>query len=312
MTALRRYVFAIVAVCVAIAAGIALGNGPLQGTTPVNHGVSLSQANSRLRDQVLALRQNQVFSQALAEASGPALLRGELTTVSVAVFVLPGVSRATVTGVTQAITSAGGEIVVSGHFRPILVDPAKKTYVDSVATNSLRGLEDLASSVALTTYAKIGSLIARAYTGPSDALAFDDEATGIDAQLRGARLLTLHAEPARRASAIVVLAPGDHGGTNAVYAAHQIELQLVDALAADGDGVLVAAPAESSQPGGLIAAINDAGTMKNAVATLNVVDTTAGQTASVAALSAAVAGQPGAFGMKGSVPVLPPALAPAG
>jgi hypothetical protein len=253
---LRRYVFAFVAVCLAFAGGVALGNGPLQGTTHVHDNVSLANANSRLTDRVAALRQDQAFSQALGKAAGPALLQDQLKNTSVAVFVLPRVPAATVAGVTRAITAAGGQIVIRGHLTPTLVDPGKKTYVDSVATNSLHGLKDLASSAALPTYGRIGALLARAYTGSSDSLSVDDEATRIDAQLQGARLVSLHAALQRRASAVVLLAAGDHGGANAVYAAHQIELQVVDALAGDCDGLLLAAPAPSSQPGGLIAAAN--------------------------------------------------------
>ena len=69
------------------------------------------------------------------------------------------------TGVSQAVADAGGEVVISGHLTRALIDPAKKTYVDSVATNSLHGLKDLESSAALPTYGRIGALLARAYTG---------------------------------------------------------------------------------------------------------------------------------------------------
>ena len=59
------------AVCLAFAAGVALGNGPLQGTTTVHDDVSLANANSRLSDQIDALRQDQAFSQALGTRRRP-------------------------------------------------------------------------------------------------------------------------------------------------------------------------------------------------------------------------------------------------
>lgn len=309
MSMVRRYVFAFVAVCLAFAGGVALGNGPLQGTTPTSDDTASSAVTSRLSDQVAALRQDQAFSQALGQAAGPVLLSDELRNTSVAVFVLPGVATATVTGVLQAVTAAGGEVVIRGHLSPSLVDPGKKTYVDSVATNSMRGLKDLRSSAALPTYRRIGALMARAYTGGSRALAADNEATGIDAQLQGAKLVSLRDPLDRRASAVIVLADGDHGKADAVYAGHQIESQVVDALAGDCDGLLLAAPASASADGGLISAVTTSPDMTNAVATLNVVDTPAGQTASVAALRSALDGQPGSFGMVAGRPVLPPALA---
>jgi Copper transport outer membrane protein, MctB len=309
VTLLRRYVFAFVAVCLAFAGGVAIGNGPLQGTTKVHNDASLVDANSRLSEQIAVLRQDQAFSQALGKAAGPALLAGKLKNTSVALFVLPGVAKATVSGVSQAVAAAGGEIVISAHLSATLVDPGKKTYVDSVATNSLLGLKDLNSSAALSTYRRIGILLARAYTGSRNKLAVDDEATRIDAQLQGARLVSLDDPLQRRASAVIVLATGDHGGGNDVYAMHQIESQVVDSLATDCDGLLLGAPASASQPGGLIDTVTASPEMTNAIATLNVVDTPAGQTAAVAALVAVIDGQPGSFGMKGDVAVLPPALA---
>ncbi|MDX6309801.1 MAG: hypothetical protein QOI06_2847 [Nocardioidaceae bacterium] len=307
MTTVRRYVFAFVAVCAAFAAGIALGNGPLQGTVSAKgDSVSLAHANARLSDEVVALQQDQAFSLALGRVAGPALLSHQLENTAVGVFVLPGIRTATVTGVTRAVTEAGGEVSVLARISPTLVDPGKKAYVDSVATNSLKGVKDLASAASMPTYGRIGTLFARAYTGTSDSLAVDGEATRIDAQLQGARLVSLRQRLQRRASAVIVLAPGDHGAASSVYAAHQIELQLVDAVAAQCDGVLVAAPATSSDSGGLIFQIATSTAMTNAVSTLNVVGTAPGQIAAVGALAASVAGQPGSYGMKGSVPALPP------
>lgn len=308
MTMVRRYVFAFVAVCLAFAGGVAIGNGPLRGKTPVSHDVALSATNSRLADQLAALREQQVFTQALGNAAGPALVAGLLKNTSVALFVLPGVAPATVTGVARSVTAAGGEIVVSGHLERTLVDPGKKTYVDSVATNSLHGLRDMAPSAALSTYRRIGALIARAYTGTAGALAVDNEANRIDAQLQGAKLVSLRTPLERRASAVIVLAPGDHGDQNVVYAAHQIESQVVDSLAGASDGLLLAGPASASLPGGLIDTVATSTEVVNAVTTLNVADTAAGQTVAVAALAAAVTGQPGAYGMANGVPALPPGL----
>ena len=308
MTALRRSIFAIVAVCAAFAAGIALGNGPLQGSSTSNDSVSLSHANATLGDQIVALRQDKAFSEALGKVAGPTLLHGQLANTAVGIFVLPGVRPATVAGVSAAVKDAGGELAVVAHLSPTLVDPGKKTYVDSVASNSLKGVKDLPSADGLPTYSRIGALIARAYTGTSNALAVDNEATQIDAQLQGAKLVSLAGPLQRRASAVVVLSAGDHGNADSVYAAHQIDLQVINALAAQSDAVLVAAPATASQPGGLIYEVNDSSTGTNAITTLDVVGTAPGQIAAAGALAAAVSGQPGAYGMKGDVPALPPSF----
>lgn len=306
MTTLRRYLFALVAVCVAFASGIALGNGPLQGSKPADESVSLAGANAELADQVSALRRDQAFSRALGSATRLSVLHARLAGTSVGIFVIPGVPRATVTAVRKVVAEAGAEVTVQARLSAELVDPAKKTYVDSVAANSLKGVTDLEHTG--SAYVRIGRLISRAYTGTLDALAVDDEATRIDAQLRGAKLVSLDAPLLRRSNAVIVLTPGEHGNGEAVYAAHSIEVQLLEALAAGCDGVLLAGPAPSSQAGGLIFAVTNSAPMKHAVSTLNVIDSSAGRIAAVGALSAAVTGKPGSYGMLGSVPAVPPGL----
>jgi copper transport outer membrane protein MctB len=308
VTTLRRYIFAFFAVCAAFAGGIALGNGPLQGDETTGGRVSLSTANAELSDTVTALRDQQAFSQALSGVAGRPLLHGQLANTTVAIVVLPGVAQSTVAGVTQAVKVAGGEVSVLAHVSSGLVDPGRKTYVDSVATNSLKGLEDLASATDLSPYGRIGALLGRAYAGPSDDLAVDAEATRIDAQLQGAKLVDLASPLRRRANGVIVLAPGEHGNANSVYATHQIEIQAVNGLAAASDGLLVAAPPTGAEPGGLLADLAGSDLLTEAVSTLNVVDSRSGQLAAAAALAADIAGQPGSYGMRGSTAVLPPAL----
>jgi hypothetical protein len=310
MTTLRRYIFGFFAACVALAVGIAIGNGPLQHHSSQHDNVSLADANARLATTIRDLRREQAFSQAVGQAAGPALLHDRLTNTAVALFVLPGVRPSTVDGVVKAISAAGGELTVRAHIGAGLIDPGRKTYVDSVGTASLRGLTDIRTAASASPYTRIGMLMARAYTGPSDSLAVDDEATEIDAQLEGARLLALRTPLQRRASAVVVLAPGDHGPSDGVYARHQIELQLVDALAGHCDGLLVASSTSSSEPRGLVAEIAGRRTMAHTVSTLDVVDTPAGQLAVVPSLTADIAGHPGAYGVSGSAVTLPPGLAP--
>ncbi len=312
MIALRRYIFAVVAVCVAFAAGIALGNGPLQGQSGGDQHVSLAAANARLSDRLAGLRRFRAFDTALSSVSRSALLHARLAGQAVGLFVLPGVPDRTVSAMSAALAQAGGEVVVLARLTPTLVDPGKKTYVDSVATGSLRGATDLRSAARSSTYQRIGALIARAYAGAGDALAVDGEAARIDAQLRGARLVSLQQPLQRRASAVVVLTAGDHGSAESVYAAHDIEVQVVDALAGGADGLLLAGPASSSDVGGLVSDVNLSSTMTHAVATLNVIDLPAGVVAAVGALAAAVDGQPAAWGMRGSVPALPPGFASGG
>ena len=74
------------------------------------------------------------------------------------------------------------------------VDPAKKTYVDTVAEQSLESAPDLEAAAGDETYERIGALVARAYVGHSGSSTFDEEANKIDSELAGAKLVKV-AEP---------------------------------------------------------------------------------------------------------------------
>ena len=78
------------------------------------------------------------------------------------------------------------------------VNSAKKTYVDTVATTSLRSATDLESVADAETYAQIGALVARAYVGHPAAATFDDEANKIDSELTGAKLVKVDEAPLAR------------------------------------------------------------------------------------------------------------------
>lgn len=308
MRTLRRYVFAFVAVCAAFAAGIALGNGPLQGNGGTGSTAALGDANNQLRGQLAAAHKASVFPRALADASGSVIVHGMLTSQSIGIVVLPGVAKPDVEQAVQAVRDAGGELVWTLTVGTAVLDPTRKTYVDSVSTNTAKGLTDLGSNADASPYTRMGSLLARAYTGPADALAVDNEAIQIDAQLRGAKVVSITPALQRKANGVVVLAPGDHGtGDEAVYAQHQIESQLVTELATRCDGLLLATPAGAAAPGGLLtsAALRSG---PDAFGTLDLLGTPAAGVAEVGGLASVLSGRPGSFGMVNGEPVVPPAL----
>lgn len=306
MNALRRYLALIVAACVAFAIGIALGGGPLQGAAPVSDQ-SLRQHNGALADQVAALEAGQTFASAVSRVAAPGLLKGRLAHASVAVFSLPGVNASTSSGVSSAVQQAGGEVVVAARLSPGLVDPERRTYVDSLSTSAMKGLHDLRPT-ADNPYARFGALLARAYTGRSSNLRFDAEAMKIHDQIQGARLSSVAGSPPRRASLVIVLAAGDHGTDQRARAQDLIETALVTALVRGGDAVLVAAPATASAPGGLLSAVHALPDLTAKVSTLNVVDTVPGQIAVVYALADAADGTYGVYGTLPRGVTMPPGL----
>lgn len=309
MSALRRHILGFFAACVAVAVGVALGAGPLQGAASADDHAGGADT-SALRDRVASLKADQLVGESVLKGTSGQLLGSSLAGGSVTIVVLPGVSDAVVSGVADAIEGAGGQIGITARVSPKLVDPAQKTYTASVAAGAIKGLKDLPTTPSDKPYAEIAALLTRAYAGRGTDLVLDDEAVKIDSELQGSRLVAVDGQPHRRGSLVVVLAPGTHGSGDVTTASHVIEVQLVSSLAAGADAVLVATPPTGSEPGGLLAAVsNDAALRHARLSTLNVVDGTAAQVSAVYALAAAAHGTTGAFGVDGSTVRLPPGLA---
>ncbi|MBA2560084.1 MAG: copper transporter [Propionibacteriales bacterium] len=248
---------------------------------------------------------------ALTSASESHLLRDLLSDRTVAVFVLPGVARSTVARQVAAVKRAGGLAPVVAQLPADLVDPSKKTYVDSVATSSLKGGSDLGVPQRADSYERIGAVFARAYVGTGNSTMIDTKAREIDAELQGAKLVQLADTPVRRGALVIVLAA--RGPTEGRYATayRVIEGSLVSALAARSDGAVLVAP----RPTGAarITAGWPPGVRKGVpLATVNIAAGAGSRLAALYALVAAANGHPGDYGVLGGRVRLPPGLSGTG
>lgn len=307
MTALRRYLFGVLAICTAFAIGVALGGGPLRGSF-VNVNAREAKASATAHSALSYAHRSSLLDAALSAAATRRLVSGRLTNRSVTVVALPQVPQATVAGLVDAVRLAGGLTPVVARLSADIVNPAKKTYVDSVASSSLQKRHDVPVRAGADTYERIGAVLARAYVGTGTSTTFDSEASGIDAELQGARLVTLEDPPLRRGSLLLVIAPRSVSRGQYAAASRIIQGQLVTALARRSDGaVLVSGGSEGSAnvtqgwPRGLRAGVP--------LATLNVSTGPASRVAAVYALAAAANGRTGDYGVSGRSAQLPPGLA---
>lgn len=308
MTTLRRLIFPLFATCVALAVGIALGSGPLRGSTATGDTGSGS-ANAELSDELAAMKEGDQFSEAAAAKSAPQWIDDVLNGDKVTLVVLPGVHDDRVTATQDTIAQASGKIAATVRIDPDYVDPAKKTYVDTVAEQSLQSADDLAALTKAETYQQAGALVARAYVGTSESAAFDDEAVQIDSELAGAKLLKVDAAPISRGNVVIVLAPGSEGDSAKFDARNTIVGALVIALTKQADGAVLVTPPSGGEPGGLIGSINaDPDAKKIDLSTVNVSTGIAAQGAAVRALQQATWGKPSTFGIVDGKPVFPPGM----
>lgn len=306
MSWLRRHLWALLATCVALAGGLALGAGPLQGVK----GDTAAVGGSGDDDLATTTPADDPFRESVTRAAGQLLVDARLQGAFITLVVLPDVDDDIVDGVTSVIEQADGVLAATVRVDAELTDPSSKTYVDSVAVSSSKGVQAVSGIPSDDTYALISGLLARAYVtdGDSSTPVLDEVAINLDSELQGAKLVTVDDDQPRSGSLVVVLTSGDHGKDDLSGAAHLIETKLITALVDAADAVLVATTPGASSPGGLLTELADAKLPDGNVSSLNVVNSAAGQVATVYALLATANGQAGDFGVVDGSVLLPPGL----
>jgi hypothetical protein len=303
---LRRTVFSVLAACAALAAGIALGSGPLQGHSD---RASLANDNRSLQRRLADAHGAADYDHALLAACTAGMIKGRLKGLPVTVFALPDISAAAVTRTTTDLRLAGAQVTTVVTVRRALVDAQQKVYVGSVATNTFRGVHDLVPVTSADSYELIGALLARAYVAKTaDSSSFDKESIDINAQLQGANLVKTSDDPARRGNIVLALDSGGHGASKSTEATRIIERSLLGALLEGSDGLVVASPGGADLSGGLLRALAADDALSDA-STVNVLGSAAGRMTTVLAIAAAGAAHTGGrYGLVQGRPVLPPGL----
>ena len=294
MITLRHHIVSLVSVFLALAVGIVLGGGPL---SEVGRADGSPAPETRRTSADAALQQRAAFGDAFAGGVAGLVTSGRLADRSVAVVTMPGADPGTVTGLTDQVAAAGG--TVTGRFAvgESLVNPGEKSLVDTLGSQLMTQQPGGAVSAEATTYDRLGELLGLAVaTTAVEGKAGDGKGNGILEGLRGADLVTGPQEQVRRAPLVLVvlgeeLSP-DGGDT--------ILAGLVAGLQRQAAGVVVAGDIAdgAGQLGRLRAAATPA-------ATVDGIDTPAGQVTTVVALARALTTPGGAFGASGADGPLP-------
>lgn len=268
---MKRLVLAFVLMCGVLAAGIALGGGPLdEATTPEATIVSGKPAEGDFADR-------------FATAAAPALYAGRLAGQAVAIVTLPGASEDAVTSLAGQVAAAGGEVTGRADVHPSMVAAGEKALVDTLGAQLLQQMPALADP-ALPTYPRIGQLLGLTLAAPAGG-ALSAESSTVRQSLVAAGLVAGEA-PGRAASLVLVVTGSDVD--DAILGG------LVTGLGNASHGVVVAGPTASDD----LAALR-AGEPDPKVATVDGVEAPAGQVAATLALVRQVTGGGGSFGASG-------------
>lgn len=274
-----RTLLTFVVVCFALAVGIALGAGPLAGKDDEPEKPVATETAPPATG----------FGDSFATAAAPALYNRGLADQTVAILALPGADEATLKGLTDQIVAAGGAVASRVTATDGLTAAGEKTMVDTLATQLAIQLPGVADPAA-TTYVRMGQLLGAALATTTTPAAPDADVATIRQTLVAGKLID---DPGAAATAplVLVVAGSDLEAT--------IVTGLVEGIAAKAHGLVVAGDTGS----GDIAAVRGTAAPP---ATVDGIETPAGQVAAVLTLVRQVTvagGQFGASGIDGPIPV---------
>lgn len=295
MITLRHHVLTIVAVFLALAAGIVLGGGPLSDVGPRVAAAEQDQDAAPAEEEA-ATGYNDAFLSAL----GPAMVSGRLAERSVALVTVPGADEQLVTALSGAIAESGGTVSARYSLGDDLVDPGQKSLVDTLGSQllTLQGGDAVAADA--STYARIGQLIGLAVaTKEAEGQDVTGKSRAVLDAVTGAGLMEQPGEVARRAPLVLLVLGTDAAdeGADAVLAG------IAEGLAAQATGVVVAgtlADGGSGQLGRLRAE-----PAASVVASVDGIDTFAGRVATILTLQRSLTTPGGAFGASGADGAVP-------
>lgn len=232
MMSFRYHIVSLVAVLLALAAGVALGGGPLaelgRAAPPSGDTTAADQQAASAAD----------FADDTLTGAAPRLYADGLADTSVAVVAFPGVPDETVSDVEEQVTGAGGSVSGTLTVQPGMVSAGQKTLVDTLGSQLLTQLKGVDIPAEATTYDRMGRLLALS-------LAPGEQALSIRQSLLGAELADVP-DPDGRSSAIVVLLGEDSGAADdPIYAG------LLSGLTATTPATVVAGTTEDGASGRL-------------------------------------------------------------
>lgn len=290
MITLRHHLLTIVAVFLALAAGIVLGGGPLSDVGPT------AATSSGESDATPAGDRAQTdYTESVVSALGPATVGGRLADRSVAVVTVPGADEQVVTALTEQVAAAGGTVSARYDLSEDIVDPGQKSLVDTLGSQLLTQQAEGDVAAEASTYDRIGQLLGLAVaTKEAEGQDVNGKARAIVDAVSGAGLMAKPGEVTQRSPLVLLVLGTDAGddGSDAILAG------LAQGLAVQAGGVVVAGVTSDGGEGQLGRLRADPASA--AVATLDGIDTAAGRVAAVLTLQRSLTTPGGAFGASGA------------
>ena len=310
----RYHLVSLISVFLALAVGIILGAGPLQGAI----GETLTEQVDALRAERTDLRTELDATQSVLdgderyiEAVGTRLVSGSLEGDRVAVVQLGEVSQGVQDGVLSQLDTAGATVVSESVLTGAWSDPAEESSRETVA-EGLRANLGAAAPEGEDANAVLGAAVALALTGSDDGADRSTQAMDLETQLERFGFVEPGEEQTEAAQALVLLVgPAGQAHETADGATEEAEpttdLWTAVARAAQdvsGAAVLVG---PTDNPGDAVQAVRDDEEIVVEVSTVSGVDRLVGRINVPLAVAARLDGSVGQYGLEDdATAVLPP------
>jgi hypothetical protein len=285
-----RLLISFIAIVAALAAGIALGGGPLSdiGRTP-----SQAAPPPQTPDVDPQAQARAAYAEAFAGGVAQSLYAGRLHGHPVVLLTLPGTAPDVVESLAVEVRAAGTQVIASYGLKRALLDPGEKTLVDTLGLQLVEQLGAEVVTADATTYDRIGQLIGKAVAAQKRSTAMEAaKVASLRASLQGAGLMAVPDGDPNVAPMVLVVAGAE--------VEQPVLSGIVAGLAAVARGVVVAGPTGDAS----IAALRAEPPIRP-VATVDGTDTAPGRVATILTLVHAVATPGGSYGASGTDGPLP-------
>lgn len=305
----RYHLVSIVSIFLALAVGIVLGAGPLQGEigdTLSNEVAGLRQDKADLNQQVSDANAGIEARDSYIGETNPLVLADALVGQRVAVVVLPGADTAVVESTPATLTSAGATVVSTATVADTwasadgAVVAARDTAVREAAASAGVDVSDSGSVSARDVL--LAALLVRSADDATDAVEPATARASLDT-LASADLLDVATDEFEIADLVVVIAgTSTEGDVEAQEAAADHWVDLTIALDARASGSLVAGESSTVEGGvDVLASVRNDETAREGVSTVDNAGSALGQASIVHGLVQQRAGEVGQYGLADGV-----------
>ncbi len=299
----RFHLVSIVSVFLALAVGIVLGAGPLQGSigTQLTDQVSqLRQEKDTLRTQLNDANTSVGSQNDYAAAVAGSALGGRLEGKGVALVVGNDTAGKFAAEIQQALTQAGASVTTVLTLKDDYRDPATATTRLTAAKKAALRLGLAGADDADTLVADVVSRVLVHAGGTNDAPLPDG--AGALGDLKGAGLLDYTQSTLRRADEVVMLAGPVSGTAVSVKAETATLLALASALDSGSSGVVIASGAPTTGVGqevttNLVTVVRQSKQVASVISTVDHADSTIGAGVVVLTVVREASGTSGHYGI---------------